>query len=149
MKRITEYLENNRRVMKLHETMLKEICEEYGLTLTEATILSFLHNNPDKDTAADIVELRMLSKGIVSQSTESLIQKSLLHREQDAKDRRKIHLSLTPSAQAITESIEGIQRRLHEKLFAGFSKEEQMQFSQIMDHISENVKSAMHRRNPQ
>ena len=55
--------------------MLKAICEEYRLTLIEATIISFLHNNPAKNTAADIVELRMLSKGNVSQAVESLIQK--------------------------------------------------------------------------
>ena len=45
---------------------------------------------------ADIVELRMLLKGNVSQAVESLIQKSLLKREQNKEDRRKIHLSLTP-----------------------------------------------------
>ena len=31
--------------------------------LVEAQVVSFLHNNPTKDTAGDIVELRMLSKG--------------------------------------------------------------------------------------
>lgn len=149
MERITDYLVNNRRVMKLHENMLKDICAEYGLTLTEATIISFLHNNPEKDTAADIVELRMLSKGMVSQSVESLIQKSLLRRRQDAVDRRKIHLSLMPSAQIITKSTEQIQRKLQEEIFAGFSEEERELFHQIHHHISENVKAAMNRRNRQ
>lgn len=149
MKRITDYLVNNRRVMKLHENMLKDICEEYELTLTEAAIISFLHNNPGKDTAADIVELRMLSKGIVSQSVESLIQRSLLRREQDSADRRKIHLTLLPSAQIITESIEQIQKKLHEEIFAGFSEEDQALFSQIHNRISENVKAAMNRRDKQ
>lgn len=146
MKRITDYLVNNRRVMKLHENMLKDICEEYELTLTEAIIISFLHNNPQKDTAADIVELRMLSKGIVSQSVESLIQRSLLQREQDAMDRRKIHLTLMPSAQIITESIEQIQKKFYEEIFAGFSEEDKALFSQIHNRISENVKVAMNRR---
>lgn len=149
MERITNYLENNRRVMKLQESMLKDICEKYGLTLTEAAIVSFLHNNPGKDTAADIVELRMLSKGIVSQSVESLIHKSLLRREQDALDRRKIRLSLTSSAQMITEAMEQIQKKLHEEIFAGFSPEEQELFAQIHHRISENVKTAMNRRNKQ
>lgn len=146
MKRITDYLVNNRRVMKLHENMLKDICEEYELTLTEAIIISFLHNNPQKNTAADIVELRMLSKGIVSQSVESLIQRSLLQREQDAMDRRKIHLTLMPSAQIITESIEQIQKKFYEEIFAGFSEEDKALFSQIHNRISENVKAAMNRR---
>lgn len=149
MKRIIDYFANNRRVMKLHEKMLKDICEEYELTLTEATIISFLHNNPGKDTAADIVERRMLSKGIVSQSVESLIQKSLLRREQDAMDRRKIHLFLMPSARGITESVEQIQKKMHEEIFAGLSEEEQELFYQIHNRISENVKAAMNRRDAQ
>ena len=63
MSRTTEFLMNIRSIIKLHESMLREICGEYQLALIEATIISFLHNNPGKDTAADIVELRMLSKG--------------------------------------------------------------------------------------
>lgn len=149
MKQITDYLVNNRRIIKLHENMLKDICEEYELSLTEATIISFLHNNPEKDTAADIAELRMLSKGIVSQSVENLIRKSLLQREQDTADRRKIHLSLTLSAQTITKSIEGIQKNLHDEIFAGLSEEEQDVFRRIHNRIMENTKTAMNRRNHQ
>ena len=69
MSRTTEFLMNIRSIIKLHESMLREICGEYQLALIEATIISFLHNNPGKDTAADIVELRMLSKGNVSQAS--------------------------------------------------------------------------------
>ena len=105
MKRPTDFLTNIRRIIKLHESMLKGICETYRLSLIEATIISFLYNNPGKDTAADIVELRMLSKGNVSQAVESLMQKSLLQRRQDTEDRRKIHLSLTQAAQPITASL--------------------------------------------
>ena len=42
------------------------------LTITEGKVISFLYNNPGKDTAADITELRMLSKGNVSQAVESI-----------------------------------------------------------------------------
>ena len=41
-------------------------------------LMSFLYNNPGKDTATDIVELRMLQKGNVSAVVESLVNKSLL-----------------------------------------------------------------------
>lgn len=75
MSQKSNFLVNIRRIIKLHETMLKQICQDYHLSLIEATIISFLYNNPGKDTAADIVELRMLSKGNVSQAVESLIQK--------------------------------------------------------------------------
>ena len=77
---ITDFLAHIRLTMKLQEQMLKNICETWQLTITEGKVISFLYNNPGKDTAADITELRMLSKGNVSQAVESLIQKGLLKR---------------------------------------------------------------------
>lgn len=61
----TDFLTMIRRIIKLHEGMLKEVCEHYQLALIEANIISFLYNNPGRDTAGDIVELRMLAKGNV------------------------------------------------------------------------------------
>ena len=91
MNRITDYLTGIRRISKLHASMLKTyVCQEYGLTLAEATVISFLYNNPGRDTAADIVELRMLQKGNVSQAVETLVQRvwcgGSRMRERQAKD---------------------------------------------------------------
>lgn len=141
----TTYLTNFRRIIKLHEAMLKNICEQYGLTMMEATIISFLCNNPGRDTAADIVELRMLSKGNVSQGVEGLIQKSLLQRRQDTRDRRRIHLTLLPAAAPITRTIESIQAQFHREVFRGLSDEERAQFDRINARIMENTKAAMAR----
>ena len=94
MKQNTETWMGIRGVIKLYEKMLKRVCTEHHLTVIEADVISFLQNNPEKDTAADIVELRMLSKGAVSKAVESLIQKSLLDRRPDQQDRRRIHLIL-------------------------------------------------------
>lgn len=143
MSRNTEFLTNIQRIIRAHENMLRSICETCRLTLTEITIISFLHNNPEKDTAADIVELRMLSKGNVSQGVESLIQKSLLCRRQDQADRRKIHLSLQPSAAPITREIEAIGEKFHKKVFAGFSEEERRLFVELNNRFIENTKFAL------
>lgn len=146
IKRTTEFLTNIRRIVKLHESMLKAICVEYRLTLIEATIISFLHNNPGKDTAADIVELRMLSKGNVSQAVESLIQKALLRREPDTADRRRIHLFLTPAAGPIVASMEVIWRQYEETIFAGLTAEDKALFDKVNRRMMENAQNAMTRR---
>lgn len=143
MNRTTDLLLCIRRTVKLYDSMLKTVCEHYQLTLIEADIISFLRNNPGKDTAGDIAELRMLSKGNVSQAVESLIQKSLLRRRQDPADRRKIHLSLTPAARPVTEEIDVIRERYLEKIFTGFSPEERELFSELNSRIIENAKNAM------
>ena len=86
MRQTNTLLPNIRRIVKLYESMLRPICDKYRLAPIEATIISFLQNNSGRDTAADIVELRMLSKSNVSQAVESLIQKSMLERRQDTRD---------------------------------------------------------------
>ena len=141
----TDLLMNFRRIIKLYESMLKGICEQYQLTLIEANIISFLHNNPGKDTANDIVELRMLAKGNVSQAVESLIRKSLLQRNPDAFDRRRIHLSLLPDAKPITDDMEELRQQFYEQVFHGFTDEEYRQFYDINQRILANVTSAMER----
>ena len=75
MKRSTELFTGFRSLFRLYDKLLKKVCMEHDLTVIEADIISFLQNNPGKDTAADIVELRMLSKGAVSKGVDSLIRK--------------------------------------------------------------------------
>lgn len=146
MGRPTDFLTNTRRIIKLYESMLRSICEKYRLTLLEATILSFLHNNPGVDTAADITELRMLSKGNVSQAVESLIQKGLLLREQDGADRRRIHLHPTTAAAAITVSLEEGRRQFQSEVFCGLSPGDLELYDRINHRIAENTENAMARR---
>ena len=143
MSRTAEFLINIRSIIKLHESMLREICGEYKLALIEATIVSFLHNNPGKDTAADIVELRMLSKGAVSKAVESLIQKSLLERKPDREDRRKIHLKLMPQAGPVTESIDQVREEFLAAILEGFTQKELELHGQFYSRLFENTKKAM------
>lgn len=118
----TEWLMSFRYIIKGQDALIKEICDSFKLTRIEGTIIVFLYNNPGKNTAGDIVELRMLSKGNVSQAVESLIQKSFLARKQDAEDRRKIHLSLLPAAEPIIQAVEKKQKEFGCEFFEGLQR---------------------------
>ena len=139
MYRTTTLLLIIRRTIKLYDSILKPVCEKYRLTMIETNIISFLQNNPGKDTAADISELRMLTKGNVSKAVESLIQKGLLKRTPDMADRRKVHLSLLPEARPITDEIEGKREIFREELFSGFSRREQEEYARFNDRILKNI----------
>ena len=144
---ITDFLMHIRLTMKLQEQMLKNICEKWRLTITEGKVITFLYNNPGKDTAADITELRMLSKGNVSQAVESLIQKGLLTRSADQNDRRKIHLSLLSPAKEITNAIHVMQKNLYGQIFNGLSEEDLKIYERINQKIMENTTNAIQERN--
>ena len=126
---ITDSLVFMQQINKMHERMLKNICCEFELTLLEAKIISFLHNNPTKDTAGDIVELRMLSKGNVSQAIDLLNKKELLSKTPDQNDRRKVHLTLLSKSYNITKAIDSFQDSFSICLFDGFTKEEIQTFT--------------------
>lgn len=134
-----------RGITKLYEQYLDGIRRENNLSQMEITIICFLHNNPQYDTARDIVEMRMLQKGNVSQGVESLIQKSLLCRTADASDRRKQHLALTEVALPILEKIEVQNKRLINEVFSGFSEEEQNLYTNLNKRIENNIIESMGR----
>lgn len=143
MHNTTDFLLHIRQLTKLYESFFKDVCTHHGLTQMELHILSFLIHNPTRDTAGDIVHLRMLPKGHVSQGVEALIQKGLLHRQQDSLDRRRQHLTLTAQAASIAEEIK--QRRIAYEtlLFTGFSEEERMQYAALNQRIAQNAKIAL------
>lgn len=143
----SDYLTTIRYIIKLYDNMLKPICEEYQLTLIEANIISFLYYNPGKDTAKEIVEIRMLSKGNVSQAVEALIQKSLLKRYQDTRDRRKIHLLLQPETKVITQAMEIVHKKFLQTLFQEISPEEQILLFQLNQTMKKNAETALQRGN--
>ena len=126
---------NMRQMIKLYDSFLEEIRKKYHLTQVEVTIISFLHNNPGKDTAGDISSLRMIPKGNVSQGVESLIQKKYLTRTTDEADRRKIHLSLLSETHPIVEEIENTKLHFRDNLLIGFTEEE----IRLLENLNERM----------
>lgn len=138
----TDMITNLNYTAKLYDRMGQSVCTEFLLTRTEMDVLAFLANNPEKDTARDIVELRMIPKANVSQAVELLMHKNLLTRRQDTQDRRKIHLSLTEAAAAPVVRILSMQRNFFSVLFNGFSEAEQEQYFSLNKKIAQNAANA-------
>ena len=109
----------------------------------EADVISFLQNNPGKDTATDIVELRRLSKGVVSKAVEGLIQKSLLERIPDMEDRRRIHLKLKTEAKPVITMINEVREDFYSVVFRGITEEELEIQARILRQMFDNTKIAM------
>mgnify|MGYP005787325059 FL=1 len=142
----TELWMGLRSLIRLYDKMLKKVCTEHDLTVIEADVISFLRNNPGKDTAVDIVELRRLSKGAVSKAVESLIQKSLLERIPDTVDRRRIHLKLKPEAGPVTEMIDDVKEEFLNTVLNGFSKEELQEHTRFFQRLFDNTRTELERR---
>lgn len=136
----------HRGLTRLYDRYIDVLRQDYILSKIEITIISFLHNNPEFDTGADICEYRMLSKGNVSQGIEALIQKGYLMRAPDTKDRRKIHLHLTPKADEIVLQIDEIKDAFHKKITDGISPSDLALYQQASDKIFNNICKELERK---
>lgn len=136
-------LVNFRQIIKFFEFSLQDIRKKYDLTKIEMDIISFLYNNPGYDTASDIVELRMLQKGNVSQAVDLLIKKELLVKKTDSLDKRKVHLILTEKSANITEEISNAKLKFKQEIFKGFTTEELNTFNYLNNKIVNNIKTEL------
>ena len=128
---------------KLYGLLFLPLLERHRLTQLEADVILFLANNPEYDTARDIVENRHLAKSHVSVGIDALADRGLLARFRQEGNRKTIHLRLTEKAGPIVEEGREIQRQYGELLFAGFSQEDRQQLFTLLNRVAENVDAAL------
>ena len=126
---------------KKYAQLLDPLCRRFDLTKTEMDVLLFLANNPSFDRAADIANLRQITKSHVSLSVTNLEQRGLLYRVFDPADRRTAHLKLTDSAEPIVAEGNRIQQTFFGHVFAGLSQEEIAFWRTILDKVCRNIQS--------
>ena len=123
----------------LYSTQMDAASRACGLARVELEILLFLANNPQFDTATDIVERRCISKAHVSQSVKSLEQRGYLERRYAGDNRRTIHLHLLEGAQAAVDAGRQAHARCLAALLEGFSEVEKELFRSYLSRISDNA----------
>lgn len=138
-----KYLDMIAAILELHQKMIAPVSKEYGLTSTELEILLFLANNPEYDTATEIVQKRHLAKSHVSTSLRSLEAKRLLRREYRDNDHRTVHLSLERDSEEIVKKGQAAQGRFVDLLARGIGESEFKELARILRQIDENAIDAL------
>lgn len=124
----------------LYERTMMPVCRKYGLTYMEFTVLMFLHNNPQFDTAAQIVKIRKLTKSHVSISVKGLQERGLVQGIYFPGNHKTLHLQLTEAAKPIVEAGLAAQREFGAMLVRGFTPEEVEQLRYLTNKLHENIK---------
>lgn len=125
---------------RYYENSFQDLLEKFGLTRLEAVILIFLHNNPDFNTARDIVELRGLSKSNVSTALEALRLRQYLTVRPDPDSRRVRRIFLREEKRDVVEALARRQQETLGRLTDGFSPEELAEMQRYLDRMEENIK---------
>lgn len=133
-----EFLALRQTLYHLYTELFEETLRQFSLTQMEADTLLFLANNPRYDTAAELVEIRCLSKSQVSASVEHLVQLGYLRREPEG---RRMHLRLTEEAGLVVTWGRACQARFRQTLLRGVSEEEQALLQDLLNRIVENART--------
>ena len=83
----------------------------------EYDILMFLHNNPQHNTAAEIVKIRKSTKSHVSTSLKNLENKGLVERIQSKDNKKHIEIVLLDKAEVIVEAGINAQKQFAQGCF--------------------------------
>lgn len=124
----------------LYERTVMPVCRKFGLTYMEFTVLMFLANNPQHDTAAQIVKIRRLTKSHVSVSLKALQERGLVKGFYAPGNKKRLHLVMTEQAMPVVEAGVAAQKEFGDKLIRGFTPEEVAQLQFLTEKLHENMK---------
>lgn len=91
--------------------------QQFGVTMPEWRVMSILASR-DGATARDISRALATDKAWVGLSVKCLADRGFLTRSSDAKDTRRVRLSLTKQGREMHDAIMAVARRRQERLLA-------------------------------
>ena len=92
------FWDQHKTLTNYYEVLTRDVCEKYELTQMEYDILMFLNNNPQHNTAAEIVKIRKSTKSHVSTSLKDLENKGLIRKIQSEDNKKHIEIVLPDKA---------------------------------------------------
>ena len=126
-----------------YEILKSSVCEKYQLRQMEYDILMFLHNNPQHNTAADIVKIRKSTKSHVSTSLKSLENKGLIERIQSEDNKKHISIVLLEKAEFIVQEGIYAQKQFAHNVLSGLTEEEKYMCIKVFNKICNNAEKRL------
>lgn len=109
----------------------------------EYDILMFLHNNPQYNTAAEIVKIRKSTKSHVSTSLRMLEEKGLIEKRQSEDNKKYIAIILLDKAETIVNEGTAVQKQFAKDILDGLSDEEMNICKAVFEKIYENAEKRL------
>lgn len=132
-------IEFSKKLLLVYNAMCKPLCKELQMNQTSFDILMFLGNNPEYNTARDIVEMRKIKANLVSVNVDKLVQEGYLERRSVSGDRRKTELICTVKAQSVIQRGREVQEQFAQKLLEHTDEETRHAFFETMKKIEQNL----------
>ncbi|MBU3876135.1 MarR family transcriptional regulator [Faecalicatena sp. AGMB00832] len=135
----SEFLSITNQLQKAYSTRMNQLAADNGMTKVEIDVLLFVYNNPQYNTAKEIVEFRHIAKSYVSKAVDLLVKRGYLSIQEDESDRRISRLLIKDEAKEVVEQARKAQESAMRILFQGITEEELDTFENIMRKMAENL----------
>ena len=93
----------------------------------------------DSHTIGDVASFLGVSNAAASKAVDRLVQRKLVRRTEDAKDRRAMRLSITRPGERLLARYESAKQRKLASLFAAFPPAELRGVSNLLDRLSAGI----------
>ena len=133
------FWDNHKTITSYYELLSGKVCDKYELTQMEYDILMFLHNNPQNNTAAEIVKIRKSTKSHVSTSLKNLENKKLIERKQSEENKKHVEIFLLDKAELIVEEGINAQKQFAQNVLSGLTEEEKDMCIRVFNKICNNA----------
>ena len=133
------FWDKHKTITSYYELLSGKVCDKYELTQMEYDILMFLYNNPQNNTAAEIVKIRKSTKSHVSTSLKNLENKKLIERKQSEENKKHVEIFLLDKAELIVEEGINAQKQFAQNVLSGLTEEEKHTCKYVFDKICSNA----------
>ena len=133
------FWDKHKTITSYYELLSGKVCDKYELTQMEYDILMFLHNNPQNNTAAEIVKIRKSTKSHVSTSLKNLENKKLIERKQSEENKKHVEIFLLDKAELIVEEGINAQKQFAQNVLSGLTEEEKDMCIRVFNKLCNNA----------
>ena len=137
------FWDKHKAITSYYELLSGEVCDRYELTQMEYDILMFLHNNPQLNTAAEIVKIRKSTKSHVSTSLKKLENRGFVKRIQSEDNKKHIEIVLLDKAEIIVEAGLNMQKQFAQNVLNGLTEEETHMCINVFNKICSNAEKCL------
>ena len=135
------FWDKHKTITRCYEMLTRSVCDRYKLTQMEYDILMFLYNNPQYNTAADIVKIRKSTKSHVSTSLKFLEDRGLIEKKQSEDNKKHIQIFLLNPAQESVRTGLNVQKQFMNNIFHGLTEEEMVMCKSVFRKICDNAEN--------
>lgn len=114
--------------------------DKFALSVTEWRIMAVLGEYPGL-AGEEVSHKTQIEKSILSRAIQKLLVRHLITRDVDQDDRRRHVLTLSSLGEEIYSQIVPFSLAYEKRLLACFNEQEQQQFSELIDRLSEHAKT--------